>query len=190
MPRRFVIALVAAAALGVLALPAGAAGATVRLQYCAPRPVPTATTLVASRLNLICRLNNYRRLHGLRPFIVSRALGIAEQGYIDRLIAYNATHTPRLFTHYLGGSTPLGRASAARFPITNHATHVGETLAWRYGPLANPAGGLAQTLTSPPHRAILLDSRFIFVGVGIAPVAPFDFTFQGATYGILAGCHC
>lgn len=187
--RRFVLVLLAAGALTLLALPASA-GARVRLQYCAPRPVPTSTTLVASRLNLICRVNNYRRLHGLRPFILSRSLGIAMQDYIDRLIDHNETHTRRVFTHYLYGTTPLGRAIATGFPIARHQTHVGETLSWRYGTVANPAGGLAQTLTSAAHRAILLNPRYIFVGVGIAPVAPYDFTRLGATYGILVGCHC
>ena len=43
---------------------------------------------------------------------------------------------------------------------------IGETLAWGSGTYASPASTVESWLHSPPHRAILLDPDFRFVGIG------------------------
>jgi uncharacterized protein YkwD len=43
---------------------------------------------------------------------------------------------------------------------------IGETLAWGSGTYASPASTVQSWLHSPPHRAILLDPDFRFVGIG------------------------
>jgi uncharacterized protein YkwD len=43
---------------------------------------------------------------------------------------------------------------------------VGETLAWGSGIYASPAATVDSWLHSPPHRALLLDPDFRFIGIG------------------------
>ena len=43
---------------------------------------------------------------------------------------------------------------------------LGETLAWGSGPYRTPASIVSSWLDSPPHRALLLDPDFRYVGIG------------------------
>jgi uncharacterized protein YkwD len=47
-----------------------------------------------------------------------------------------------------------------------HAGVIGETLAWGSGTYSSPARTVESWMQSSPHRALLLDPDFRFVGVG------------------------
>lgn len=183
-PFRSLIALAATAIVTSLVVSAAPAAAYER---CPVAGVPTAgyTGTVRARNALLCHLNNRRSALHRRWLHFSPALNNAAQGQVN----YNIAH--RVFTHFgLGRGTVFTRVLAARYATPRSRLHVGEALGWRYGPLANPAGGLSQILSSAAHRAILDDPRYVDIGVGVAPVAPFDQNRQGATYGLVLACHC
>ena len=73
--------------------------------------------------------------------------------------------------YFLHESGPGGEGFDRRIgrfwhPVGNVA--IGEILAWGSGTYASPAAAVRQWLNSPPHRAILLSSRFTLVGIGVA----------------------
>jgi uncharacterized protein YkwD len=57
-------------------------------------------------------------------------------------------------------------ATTERLSRYVHAGVIGETLAWGSGSYASPASTVDSWLQSPPHRALLLDPDFRYVGVG------------------------
>jgi uncharacterized protein YkwD len=67
---------------------------------------------------------------------------------------------------------------------------VGENLAWGSGALATPAAVITGWMTSPPHRANVLDRRFRHLGLGLAAGAPGAPGSGAATYaGLFAARH-
>jgi uncharacterized protein YkwD len=180
---RTLLALALATVSASLVVSASAAA----YERCPAAGVPTAgvASIVHARNTMLCYLNNRRSALHRRTLRFSPALINAAQGQVN----YNIAH--HTFTHFgFGRGTVFSRALAARYATLRMRVHVGEALGWRYGPLSNPAGGLTQILSSAPHRAILDDPRYVDVGIGVAPVAPFDQNRQGATYGLVLGCHC
>ena len=57
-------------------------------------------------------------------------------------------------------------ATSDRLARYVHSGVIGETLAWGSGSYASPASTVNSWLNSPPHRRILLDPDFRFIGIG------------------------
>jgi uncharacterized protein YkwD len=96
-------------------------------------------------------INNARADRGLKPVRLDLRLWRAARHHTRDMIrrgyfAHGAT-TERL-SHYV------------------RAGVIGETLAWGSGSYASPASTVDSWLHSPPHRALLLDRQFRYVGIG------------------------
>jgi uncharacterized protein YkwD len=145
--RRFAFAVLiapAVVAVAMAAAPAEAAGAT--------RQAPTAQSLEAD----ITRLTNLRRTaHGCPAARVDAQLVTAAAGHSDWM-ARTGT-----FSHAGGaGSTFVTRARAAGF-----TRPAGENIAWGYRSATEVVDAW---MTSPGHRANILNCRYTAVGVGAA----------------------
>ena len=97
-------------------------------------------------------INQAREAKGLKPVRLDRRLWRAARHHTRDMLrrhyfAHGAT-SDRLSRYVHGGGV------------------IGETLAWGSGSYASPASTVRSWLNSPPHRRILLDRDFRFVGIG------------------------
>ena len=109
--------------------------------------MPAASAQADPTDAMVAEINTARRAHGLRPVRVSRVLTASSRAYARYLISRD------VFGH------------AAR--IAGFRT-AGEVLELHSGSRARIRGALRAWLRSPGHRAVLLSSRYRYVGVGRA----------------------
>ncbi len=137
------------------------------------------------RASLVCLVNAMRRAAGVPRLRVDRRLERAAGGYAV------AMRDGGFFSHV----SPLGAGPAERVVASGYARRdrrwrVGENLAWGSGALATPAAVITGWMTSPPHRANVLDRRFRHLGLGLAAGAPGAPGSGAATYaGLFAARH-
>jgi uncharacterized protein YkwD len=124
-----------------------------------------------------CVLNQQRAQARLAPLASDRRLARAARRYSQAMVR------ERFFDHVSPqGSTLDQRVRAARYSERT----VGETIGWGAGDLAGPAAIVQGWMSSPPHRAIIMDGRFRDVGLGIAagsPAGTVDATTVTANFG-------
>jgi uncharacterized protein YkwD len=124
-----------------------------------------------------CLLNQQRAQARLAPLASDRRLARAARRYSQAMVRQ------RFFDHVSPqGSTLDQRVRAARYSERT----VGETIGWGAGDLAGPAAIVQGWMSSPPHRAIIMDGRFRDVGLGIAagsPAGTGDATTVTANFG-------
>jgi uncharacterized protein YkwD len=96
------------------------------------------------------KINQIRRAHGLPKLRPSLRLFYSSHRYARRMIRRD------FFGHQ------------ARIPVARRFRPAGETLAWHSGWRLRPRGTVGRWMSSPPHRAVLLSSRFTRLGVGRA----------------------
>jgi uncharacterized protein YkwD len=134
---------------------------------------------------VLSEMNTVRRQHGLVPLRLSAGLEagarqhsteMANRGYFRHTSANGEAFSRRLARFY-----PMG---ARRY------WSVGENILWSSAEL-NAAAALEIWLNSPSHRAIMLNPRWLEVGVGAvyAPSAPGvyggrDVTIVTADFGV------
>ena len=108
-----------------------------------------STAFAGAEDEAIDALNDIRRSQGLPALRASDSLA----GSADRW----ARHMLRsdFFGH------------GARIAVAGQFRSAGETLAMHTGPGAQPRRTVGRWMASPPHRAILLSSRFRRVGMGM-----------------------
>jgi uncharacterized protein YkwD len=142
-------ALLAAAALVVgLALPASAPPAITATAAASPGHSPLERAVVR-------RVNAVRRFAGLGRLRPDERLARAADEASAAILRVD------VFSH-----APDGRPMATRVRRRLAARLVGETIAWAApGVRARASAVVGQWLSSPPHRAALLDRRFRRVGV-------------------------
>jgi uncharacterized protein YkwD len=99
---------------------------------------------------MFMKINKIRRAHGLANLRPSYSLFISAKGYARRMIR----------SDYFGHQ--------ARIPVASRFRAAGETLAWHSGWRLSPRRTVRRWMHSPPHRALLLSSRFTRLGVGRA----------------------
>lgn len=104
----------------------------------------------AQAASVLHAVNAARRAHGLAPLRRGRRLGGSARAY--------ALHMLR--TGYFGHRARLRVACRCRF--------MGEVLAWHTGRRPRPRLVVRLWLASPPHRRLLLSSRFSSLGTGLA----------------------
>jgi uncharacterized protein YkwD len=112
--------------------------------------VPASPALAGAESKARRALNEIRRSHGLHELRASESLGRSSSRYAARMIR----------SDYFG--------HGPRISVAGRWTTAGETLAWHSGVAARPRRTVRQWMASPPHRAVLLSSRFRFVGMGLA----------------------
>jgi uncharacterized protein YkwD len=115
----------------------------------------------------LCLINRERRNHGEAPLADdSRLTGAAASHSRDMVARDYFSHTSP------GGQTALQRIQASGFPGGSGAFSVGENIAWGTLWLATPREIVGAWMRSAGHRANILDGRYRYTGVGVAPAVP------------------
>ena len=96
-------------------------------------------------------INQAREAKGLKPVRLDRRLWRAARHHTRDMLR----------RHYFAHG-----ATSDRLARYVHSGVIGETLAWGSGSYASPASTVTSWLNSPPHRRILLDPDFRYVGIG------------------------
>ena len=78
--------------------------------------------------------------------------------------AYSLFVSAKLYSHRMMRSDYFGHLS--RIPVASSWNAAGETLEWHSGWRLRPRVVVTRWMHSPPHRAVLLSSRFTRIGVG------------------------
>ncbi len=78
------------------------------------------------------------------------------------------------FGHYgPGGQTPADRLREAGWIRSGSVGYsIGENIAWGTGRFASPQAIVAAWMSSPPHRANILDAEFEATGIGVQAGVP------------------
>ena len=165
------LALAAGTLLGGLLLPALPAAAA------CPNAEARAGEVSLAELEqaTVCLVNELRDAHGIRPLERNHKLAVA-----------GARHASDMVEHgYFGHSSRDGSEFSARIFRTGYVTPgaswiLGENLAWGTGEMSNPRSRVDAWFASPSHRRIMLDRRFVEIGVAVARGAPYLTRFSAA----------
>ena len=115
---------------------------------CAAFLVPAAPASANPAHAVVAKVNSYRGAHGLPPLRLSRSLSRSSYSY--------ARHLMR--------SDRFGHASHIR--ASSRFRMLGETLAFSWGKRRRASIPVRGWARSAPHRAVLLNRKFRYVGVG------------------------
>ncbi|HEX8156973.1 MAG TPA: CAP domain-containing protein [Solirubrobacteraceae bacterium] len=139
---------------------------------------PRSDSLDKTGRAVLCLLNAERAARGLSALALDARLQIAAERHSQDMGARD------FFDHV----TPAGvgvtaRVRAAGFPSSGG--NLAEILAWGSGPFGRPAIIVKGWMTSPRHRATILNAAMRQIGIGIALDAPEpDVVAGGATYTV------
>jgi uncharacterized protein YkwD len=128
-------------------------------------PVAASAEARASALrplerSVLAEMNGLRRQHGLVPLRFSAGLAAAARRHSNEMANRG------YFAHTSASGESFSRRIARFYPMGAHRYwSVGENLLWSSVEL-NAAAALDLWLDSPRHRAIMLDARWLEVGVG------------------------
>lgn len=113
-------------------------------------PGPAAARRLPASLQIIKEINAVRTTHGLHALHVARNLRHSSSRFAHRLLAWG----------YFG--------HASRIQASRSYHYKGEILEIHRGRRAHVIQAVREWLHSPPHRAVILDPRFVWVGAGRA----------------------
>ncbi len=120
-------------------------------------PPAGAASPTRSEVRIVQLINHERIARGLAPVHISRRLVDAARYHSAEMLRYD------YFAH---DSRHPAIAWDRRIRSFLSRPVVGEALAWGTGLYATPAMTVHMWITSPPHRKILLDPAFRWVGIG------------------------
>jgi uncharacterized protein YkwD len=128
---------------------------------------PTASNVPAIRASVHCLVNKERTARGLVALAGNSQLDKAAQGHSQDMVAR------RYFSH----TTPEGVSYSSRIFASGYATSrtyrsLAENIAWGSGSLGTPAQIVKSWMSSPGHRANILNGRLRDSGIGIAVGTP------------------
>jgi uncharacterized protein YkwD len=109
---------------------------------------PATSQAGSVETGLVKRVNTFRARHHLPKLHASRSL----------------MRSARAYARHLMRTDTFGHAS--RIHASRRFHTLGETLAFRWGWGAAPRPVLSMWAHSAPHRALLLNSRFGYIGIG------------------------
>ena len=112
--------------------------------------IPAGPASADAQGDAIDQLNQVRRSHGLAPLRSSLSLHRSSTRYARQMMKRG----------YFG--------HRSRIAVSSQFGRAGETLALSAGWQAQPGRTVSNWMNSPAHRAVLLSSRFRWVGMGIA----------------------
>jgi uncharacterized protein YkwD len=159
-------------AAGALTLPglvpgAGAKGKPGRDGCADARLTPTGATAERVVTATVCLLNVERGTRGLPALRGRVELGTAAGRYAAEMVRR------QFFDHVSPtGSTMTSRVRATRYLRGADGWSLGENIAWAVGADATAEGTVRAWMSSPPHRANILDAAFRDVGIGVSQGAP------------------
>jgi len=124
----------------------------------APRSAAAATA-PPPRTALLYEINQIRVGHGLGRVYPSLRLQHAAAHHSDDMMVRD----------YFAHTSPTGSSVYSRIVnsgfVSGYMWFGGETLAWGNGSLATPVSTVHAWLESPEHRAIMLSSKFHWIGI-------------------------
>lgn len=126
------------------------------LPQCAPAPPPAMVQVANVQHSVVASVNHHRAQAGRRAAVVDSRLTAAAQRHSDHMAR------ERIMTHVGAGWTNAGqRVTNAGYRWNTWAENVaaGQT---------TPAQVMAAWMNSPGHRANILDSRVVHIGVAAA----------------------
>jgi len=140
--------------------------------------VPSGSNLAAVDAATLCLINQARRAAGLAVLAENAELRRAAVEHSDDMVARD------YFGHVdPDGIGPAARIRAAGFVADRPQAQVAENIAAATISGATPAATVASWMSSPGHRANILDPAFRVTGIGVAGAAPaLVGTGPGATY--------
>ena len=125
----------------------------------------------------LCLLNQERGKRGLGSLRLNDRLSHAADRHAADMVRRE------YFSHEsLSGSSFIDRIRRTGYLRSVRAWSVGENLAWGSGDRSSPRSIMRSWMTSPGHRANVLDRRYREIGIGIAPGAPQGSWDDAATY--------
>jgi uncharacterized protein YkwD len=136
----------------------------------APSGIRTQTALQRS---ILAEINAVRAAHGLAGVRRSRALERAAEGHSRAMARLG------FFAHSSRDGTVFWKRIARSYGSQGYARWaVGENLLWSSSGL-DAAGAVRMWLKSPPHRRVLLGTRWLEVGVSAVHADAAPGTFRG-----------
>ena len=137
---------------------------------------------------IVYELNRTRRAFGLSTLKANAELARAAASHSNEM-----AHSGR-FTHESPDGTPFWKRVQRYYPLSNFASwYAGETLLWS-SPEVSARAAVADWMASPSHRKILLDPKWMEVGISAvhdarAPGAfrSLECTIVTADFGVRAG---
>jgi uncharacterized protein YkwD len=129
---------------------------------------PEPGDMDAVREATLCLINRERVTRGERALRLDSKLVQAAQGHSESMA------TDDYFAHDgPDGSTPLSRMRAAGYIYSSRVGYeVGENIAWGTLGLATPKAIVESWMSSPGHRANILDANYRDTGIGVTPHVP------------------
>jgi uncharacterized protein YkwD len=132
-------------------------------------------TLGRARTTVLCLINAERAARHLAALAVDSRLQVAAERHSQDM------GTRDFFGHVTpNGTGAAERVRAAGFP--NAGANLAENIAWGAGPYGRPVRVVKGWMSSPPHRATILEPAMRRVGIGIALDAPQPAVSDAATY--------
>ena len=124
------------------------------------RPGSSATPEAHLQSALLVQINSFRAAHGLARLRVSGALNVVADGHSAQMARLG------YFSHdSANGQSFSARIARLYSPRGYRSWSVGENLVWG-GPDIGAGRAFRLWLSSPPHRANLLNARWREVGLG------------------------
>lgn len=138
---------------------------------------PAKGNLRLVRRATLCLLNVQRTKHGLGKLRSNRPLQGVATRYARRMVSLS------FFDHVSpAGSTFVDRILQSAYVDAGDGYSLGENLAWGSGVLSTPKRIVRAWMSSPGHRANILNGKFADIGVGVTPGIPVAGGGPGATY--------
>lgn len=148
----------ATAQVGAAQVPTGT-----EVQYRAFSTSAPAFKLTAKERLVIQLVNKARAARGLAPVRANKALVKAARRHSAEMV-----HRCYFSHNSYNGTAFWSRLLYRGYKRAGyHSWSVGECIAWGQGILGTPQAIVSAWMHSPPHRAIILTSRFREVGVGV-----------------------
>jgi uncharacterized protein YkwD len=128
---------------------------------------PLPENLARVRAAILCLINHERTSVGEGALASSPALEAAAQQHTDEMAFGD-------YFEHVGpnGDTPVARARANGYLDGALGYEVGENIAYGTGWLATPRAIVSEWMSSPGHRANILNTRFRDTGVGVSAHPP------------------
>jgi len=126
---------------------------------------PTAANTAQVRAATLCLVNRERAFHGEQALHWNIHLVASAQGHTESMAFGD------YFEHIgPGGQTPLSRMRRDGYIYSSRlGFEVAENIGWGSLWLGTPRAVVASWMTSPGHRANILDGRFRDTGIGVSP---------------------
>jgi uncharacterized protein YkwD len=165
---------------GLIALVAIAVACALPAQA-SPAPQRSHTShVVLTRLEsgVLQQLNTVRVEHRLAPLRLSLPLTDSADSHTHQMVVAG------YFSHNSSNGTPFWKRIEHWYPAGHTFWAVGENLLWSSPNVAAP-GALRLWMSSPEHRANILDPRWRDVGISAIHVAAAPGAFRGLTVTII-----